>query len=106
MAPWRAPAPAIGAPAWLPQFANAGAAAPAHQYASRFLRARPIARPGAGEHARAARGPVAPRAQRLFVMLRGLLGGLFSSFFKTGSTKIYGDFEGAGWSYFFSCVAF
>ena len=50
-----------------------GAAAPAHQYASRFLRAaRPIARPGAGEHARAARGPVAPRAQRLFVMLRGL----------------------------------
>ena len=67
-----------------------GAAAPAHQYASRFLRAaRPIARPGAGEHARAARGPVAPRAQRLFVMLRGLLGGLFSSFFKTGSTKIY-----------------
>ena len=43
-----------------------GAAAPAHQYASRFLRAaRPIARPGAGEHARAARGPVAPRAQRL-----------------------------------------
>ena len=40
-----------------------GAAAPAHQYASRFLRAaRPIARPGAGEHARAARGPVAPRA--------------------------------------------
>ena len=47
------------------QFANAGAAAPAHQYASRFLRAaRPIARPGAGEHARAARGPVAPRAQR------------------------------------------
>ena len=41
-----------------------GAAAPAHQYASRFLRAaRPIARPGAGEHARAARGPVAPRAQ-------------------------------------------
>ena len=87
-----------------------GAAAPAHQYASRFLRAaRPIARPGAGEHARAARGPVAPRAQRLFVMLRGLLGGLFSSFFKTGSTKIYGDFEGAdfegaGWSYFFSCA--
>ena len=77
-----------------------GAAAPAHQYASRFLRAaRPIARPGAGEHARAARGPVAPRAQRLFVMLRGLLGGLWS-------TKIYGDFEGAGWSYFFSCVAF
>ena len=52
--------------------ATAGAAAPAHQYASRFLRARPIARPGAGEHARAARGPVAPRAQRLFVMLRGL----------------------------------
>ena len=89
------------------QLATAGAAAPAHQYASRFLRAaRPIARPGAGEHARAARGPVAPRAQRLFVMLRGLLGGLFSSFFKTGSTKIYGDFEGAGWSYFFSCVAF
>jgi hypothetical protein len=43
-----------------------GAAAPAHQYASRFLRvARPIARPGAGEHARAARGPVAPRAQLL-----------------------------------------
>ena len=42
-----------------------GAAAPAHQYASRFLRAaRPIARPGAGEHARAARGPVASRAQR------------------------------------------
>ena len=42
-----------------------GAAAPAHQYASRFLRAaRPIARPGAGEHARAARGPIAPRAQR------------------------------------------
>ena len=59
-----------------------GAAAPAHQYASRFLRAaRPIARPGAGEDARAARGPVAPRAQRLFVMLRGLPG-LFSSFFK------------------------
>lgn len=84
-----------------------GAAAPAHQYAPRFLRAaRPVARPEAGERARAARGPVAPRAQRLFVMLRGLLGGLFSSFFKTGSTKIYGDFEGAGWSYFFSCVAF
>ena len=107
MAPWRGPAPAIGAPAWLPQLATAGAAAPAHQYASRFLRAaRPIVRPGAMERARAARGPVAPRAQRLFVMLRGLLGGLFSSFFKTGSTKIYGDFEGAGWSYFFSCVAF
>ena len=50
-----------------------GAAAPAHQYASRFLRAaRPIVRPGAMERARAARGPVAPRAQRLFVMLRGL----------------------------------
>ena len=50
-----------------------GAAAPAHQYASRFLRAaRPIVRPGAMELARAARGPVAPRAQRLFVMLRGL----------------------------------
>ena len=34
-----------------------------------FLRAaRPIARPGAGEHARAARGPVAPRAQRFFML--------------------------------------
>ena len=41
-----------------------GAAAPAHQYAPRFLRAaRPVARPEAGERARAARGPVAPRAQ-------------------------------------------
>ena len=39
------------------------AAAPAHQYASRFLRAsRPIARPGPGERARAARGPAAPHA--------------------------------------------
>jgi len=56
-----------------------GAAAPAHQYASRFLRAaRPIARPGAGEHARAARGPVAPDSSffPLFaklLKLRGLL---------------------------------
>ena len=34
-----------------------GAAAPAHQYAPRFLRAaRPVARPEAGERARAARG--------------------------------------------------
>ena len=41
-----------------------GAAAPAHQYAPRFLRAaRPVARPEAGERARAARGLVAPRAQ-------------------------------------------
>ena len=41
-----------------------GAAAPAHQYAPRFLRAaRPVACPEAGERARAARGPVAPRAQ-------------------------------------------
>ena len=48
--------------------ATAGAAAPAHQYASRFLRAaRPIVRPGAMERARAARGPVAPRAQREWV---------------------------------------
>ena len=39
------------------------AAAPAHQYASRFLRAaRPIARPGPGERAWAARGPAAPHA--------------------------------------------
>ena len=38
--------------------ATAGAAAPAHQYASLFLRAaRPIVRPGAMERARAARGP-------------------------------------------------
>ena len=54
-----------------------GAAAPAHQYASRFLRAaRPIARPGAGEHARAARGPVALNLLKLlslslFVAARG-----------------------------------
>ena len=41
-----------------------GAAAPAHQYAPRFLRAaRPVARPEAGERARAARGLVAPREQ-------------------------------------------
>ena len=39
------------------------AAARAHQYASRFLRAaRPIARPGPGERAWAARGPAAPHA--------------------------------------------
>ena len=49
-----------------------GAAAPAHQYAPRFLRAaRPVARPEAGERARAARGPVAPRAQRAFSSLLG-----------------------------------
>ena len=65
-----------------------GAAAPAHQYASRFLRAaRPIVRPGAMERARAARGPVAPRAQRLFGMLRGLLGGSFQVFLKPGQPK-------------------
>ena len=47
-----------------------GAAAPAHQYASRFLRAaRPIARPGAGEHARAARGPVALNLLKLLSLL-------------------------------------
>ena len=54
------------------QLATAGAAAPAHQYASRFLRAaRPIVRPGAMERARAARGPVAPRAQRVWCSLWG-----------------------------------
>ena len=63
-----------------------GAAAPAHQYASRFLRAaRPIARPGAGEHARAARGPVAPRAQ-MAAVLRELLGNSFQSSRTVAST--------------------
>ena len=47
-----------------------GAAAPAHQCAPRFLRApRPVARPEAGERARAARGPVAPRAQRPIIAI-------------------------------------
>ena len=46
-----------------------------------FLRAaRPIARPGAGEHARAARSPL--RRVRRLCYARGLLGGSFQVFLK------------------------